>query len=393
MTLENHFRDMRDIEFTIEQGKLWMLQTRVGKRTAAAAHIAIEMEKEGLISASEPSCCRPPEQPGPAAAPAVRQERLLRRAAKGSTRPRRRQWARPCSAADAVAVTEAGRARARALGDEPDDLAGMIAAEASPTRRTAARRATRPSSPAAWARCASAGVEALKIDAEKKEAVKAGTDIVIREGDMIPSTARRLRGKAGCRGPRATRAHRRLDTILEWATSSAPWAWRAERRQPRQDAELCNFGAEGIGSAVPSTCSRATASRSSSPSSSTTSRPSAKASRPAGGPDGRLTGMFKAMDGLPVIVRLLDPPLHEFESLRDLVEIVRLEVRHAGRRARRTSASRLEPADAGGRGEPGCSACAAAAWPSSTPSCRLCRRAPSPPTPPPAWKKEAWILV
>lgn len=52
--LENHFRDMCDIEFTIEQGKLWMLQTRVGKRTAAAAlHIAIEMEQEGLITKEE----------------------------------------------------------------------------------------------------------------------------------------------------------------------------------------------------------------------------------------------------------------------------------------------------------------------------------------------------
>ena len=63
VTLENHFRDMCDIEFTIEQGKLWMLQTRVGKRTAAAAlHIAIEMEKEGLISKEEAVMRVDPEQ-------------------------------------------------------------------------------------------------------------------------------------------------------------------------------------------------------------------------------------------------------------------------------------------------------------------------------------------
>ena len=61
--LENHFRDMCDIEFTIEQGKLWMLQTRVGKRTAQAAlHIAIEMEKEGLITKEEAVQRVDPEQ-------------------------------------------------------------------------------------------------------------------------------------------------------------------------------------------------------------------------------------------------------------------------------------------------------------------------------------------
>ena len=61
VTLENHFRDMCDIEFTIEQGKLWMLQTRVGKRTAAAAlHIAIEMEKEGSSRRRRPSCASIP---------------------------------------------------------------------------------------------------------------------------------------------------------------------------------------------------------------------------------------------------------------------------------------------------------------------------------------------
>ena len=74
-------RDMCDIEFTIEQGKLWMLQTRVGKRTAAAAlHIAIEMDKEGLITKEEAVQPRRPRAARPAAAPAVRQERLLRRA-------------------------------------------------------------------------------------------------------------------------------------------------------------------------------------------------------------------------------------------------------------------------------------------------------------------------
>ncbi len=80
VTLENHFRDMCDIEFTIEQGKLWMLQTRVGKRTAAAAlHIAIEMEKEGLITEGGGRAARGSRAARPAAAPAVRQERFLRR--------------------------------------------------------------------------------------------------------------------------------------------------------------------------------------------------------------------------------------------------------------------------------------------------------------------------
>ena len=131
--LENHFRDMCDIEFTIEQGKLWMLQTRAGKRTAAAAlRIAIEMEKEGLIDqgggrhvawppTSSTSCCTRSSTRTPTYDVVARGLNASPGAAVGEA---------VFSAADAVAAAEAGRKCVLVRWEtNPDDLAGMIAAE------------------------------------------------------------------------------------------------------------------------------------------------------------------------------------------------------------------------------------------------------------------------
>ena len=85
--LENHYRDMCDIEFTIEQGRLFILQTRVGKRTAAAAlRMAVEMEGEGLIDQARGGAARAARAARPAAAPAVRPEGDVRRARQGPER-------------------------------------------------------------------------------------------------------------------------------------------------------------------------------------------------------------------------------------------------------------------------------------------------------------------
>ena len=155
-----------------------------------------------------------------------------------------------------------------------------------------------------------------------------GTDIVIKEGDMISidgTTGSVVLGAVELVLPEMTGD---LDTILEWADEFRTAGVRANADNP-EDAELSRgFGAEGIGLCRTDTCSWATASRSSRPSSSTRIRPCARRrGRALGAQTGDFLGMFRAMDGLPVIVRLLDPPLHEFlESPRALdVEIAKLE--------------------------------------------------------------------
>ena len=131
--LENHFRDMCDIEFTIEQGKLWMLQTRVGKRTAAAAlHIAIEMETEGLISKrGGRHARRVPEQLDQLLHPQFDKNAEYDVLARGlNASPGAAVGEAVFSAADAVAAAEAGRKCVLVRWEtNPDDLAGMIAAE------------------------------------------------------------------------------------------------------------------------------------------------------------------------------------------------------------------------------------------------------------------------
>ena len=331
VVLENHFRDMCDIEFTIEQGKLYMLQTRVGKRTAAAAlHIAIEMEKEGLITKEEAVMRVEPEQLDQLLHPQFDKNAEYDVLARGlNASPGAAVGEAVFSAADAVAAAEAGRKCVLVRWEtNPDDLAGMIAAEGILTSHGGKTSHAAVIARGMGAPCV-CGVEALKIDAEKKQAVVSGTDVVIKEGDMISldgTTGIVVLGAVELVLPELTGD---LDTILEWADEFRTLGVRANADNP-EDAQLSrDFGAQGIGlcrtehmflgdrkqiiqtfilnededvrqKAVDQLFEAQT---------------------------GDFYGMFKAMDGLPVIVRLLDPPLHEFlESPRALdVEIARLE--------------------------------------------------------------------
>ncbi len=159
---------MMDIEFTIEQGKLFMLQTRVGKRTAAAAlHIAIEMEKEGLISKEEAVTRVAPDQLDQLLHPQFDTNAdydVLARGLNASPVP---PWAKPCSPADAVAAAEAGRKCVLVRWEtNPDDLAGMIAAEGILTSHGGKTSHAAVIARGMGAPCV-CGVEALKIDAER----------------------------------------------------------------------------------------------------------------------------------------------------------------------------------------------------------------------------------
>lgn len=331
VTLENHFRDMCDIEFTIEQGKLWMLQTRVGKRTAAAAlHIAIEMEKEGLITKEEAVMRVDPEQLDQLLHPQFDKTADYDVLAKGlNASPGAAVGEAVFSAADAVAVAEAGRKCVLVRWEtNPDDLAGMISAEGILTSHGGKTSHAAVIARGMGTPCV-CGVEALKIDAEKKEASVVGTDIVIKEGDMISIDGTTGIVVLGAVDLVLLELTGDLDTILEWADEFRTMGVRANADNP-EDAELSrSFGATGIGLCRTEHMflgDRKQIIQSFILTDDPAVREKALDDLLAA-QTGDFYGMFKAMDGLPVIVRLLDPPLHEFlESPRELdVEIARME--------------------------------------------------------------------
>ena len=331
VTLENHFRDMCDIEFTIEQGKLWMLQTRAGKRTAAAAlRIAIEMEKEGLITKEEAIMRVAPDQLDQLLHPQFDKNATYDVVARGlNASPGAAVGEAVFSAADAVAAAEAGRKCVLVRWEtNPDDLAGMIAAEGILTSHGGKTSHAAVIARGMGAPCV-CGVEALKIDAAKKEAAIAGTDLVIREGDMISidgTTGIVVLGAVELVMPELTGD---LDTILEWADEVRTLGVRANADNP-EDAQLSrDFGAEGIGLCRTEHMflgDRKQIIQTFILNDDELIREKAVADL-FEAQVGDFYGMFKAMDGLPVIVRLLDPPLHEFlESPRELaVEIAKME--------------------------------------------------------------------
>ena len=329
--LENHFRDMMDIEFTIEQGKLWMLQTRVGKRTAASAlKVAIDMQKEGLITKEEAICRVEPAQLDQLLHPQFDKNADYDVLARGLN-------ASPGAAVGEVVFTAADAVRAAAEGRHtvlvrwettPDDLAGMIAAEGILTSHGGKTSHAAVIARGMGAPCV-CGVEALKIDAEKKEVVVSGTDVVLHEGDVISidgTTGIVVYGAVDLVMPELTGD---LDTILEWADEFRKLGVRANADNP-DDAQLSrDFGAEGIG--LCRTEHMFLGDRKQIIQTFILNEDEEIRQKAADqlyeAQTGDFYGMFKAMDGLPVIVRLLDPPLHEFlESPRALeVEIAKAE--------------------------------------------------------------------
>lgn len=329
--LENHFRDMCDIEFTIEQGKLWMLQTRVGKRTAAAAvHIAIEMEKEGLITKEEAVQRVDPEQLDQLLHPQFDTKATYDVVAKGlNASPGAAVGEAVFSADAAVEAAKEGRKTVLVRWETtPDDLAGMIAAEGILTSHGGKTSHAAVIARGMGAPCV-CGVEALKIDAENKQAEIKGTDIVINEGDMISldgTTGIVVMGAVELVQPELIGD---LDTILEWADEFRTMGVRANADNPEDAALARKFGASGVGLCRTEHMflgDRKQIIQSFILNEDPAVREKALNDLLAAQTEDFL-GIFKAMDGLPVVVRLLDPPLHEFlESPRALdVEIARLE--------------------------------------------------------------------
>ncbi|MGH9003435.1 MAG: PEP/pyruvate-binding domain-containing protein, partial [Acidimicrobiia bacterium] len=246
-TLESHYRDMCDIEFTIEQGRLYMLQTRVGKRTAAAAlRMAAEMVEESLIEPKEAVLRIQPAQLDQLLHPQFDPKAKFEAIAKGLN-------ASPGAAVGAVYFTADDAEEHASAGEKvilvrpetsPDDLHGMIAAEGILTSRgglvshaaVVARGMGKP---------AICGAEAVKIDLKAKQ-FKAG-DTVVKEGDVISisgTSGEIALGEVAVITPEPT-GH--FATILGLADQFRTLKVRTNADTPEDSARARSFGAEGIG--------------------------------------------------------------------------------------------------------------------------------------------------
>jgi pyruvate,orthophosphate dikinase len=330
-TLENHYRDMCDIEFTIEQGRLWMLQTRVGKRTAKAAlKIAVDMVNEGLIEREEAVLRVDPDQLDQLLHPQFDMEATYETLANGlNASPGAAVGEVVFTADDAVAAVAEGRKVILVRWETtPDDLHGMIAAEGILTSHggktshaaVVARGMGKP--------CV-CGAEKLKIDAGKKQAVVSGQDVTLSEGDVISidgTTGTVVLGSVDLVEPEVSGD---FDTILGWADEFRTMGVRANADTPDDAALGRKFGAAGIGLCRTEHMflgDRKSIVQDMILAQDDAARDAALAQLLDVQTKDYL-GIFEAMDGLPVTVRLLDPPLHEFlDDPRELaIEIARAE--------------------------------------------------------------------
>ncbi|MGB5809123.1 MAG: pyruvate, phosphate dikinase [Polyangiales bacterium] len=339
--LETHYRDMQDMEFTIERGKLWILQTRNGKRTAqAAVRIAVELAEEGLITQEEAVLRVAPEQiefflhpqfslaarsqtpvltrglnvsPGAATGVVAFHPDLAERWAKEGKR-------------DVVLVRHETK---------PDDVHGMLAAKgiltASGGRTSHAALVARQ-----FGRPAVVGADDVVIDFRARTMTVG--DVQIREGDWISidgTTGEVFEGELESVVPDIDDPW--LSKLMAWADGFRRLGVRANADYPEDAKRARQYGAEGIGlcrtehmffepERLPIVQRMITST------SLTERREAVDALLPFQRED--FTGLFRVMDGLPVIIRLIDPPLHEFlPSFEELTrELADLQIRITGAR-------------------------------------------------------------
>ncbi len=326
--LEQHYRDMQDMEFTIENGKLYMLQTRNGKRTAAAAlKIAVDLVDEGMISEQEAVMRVEPKQ-----LDAVLHPQFDAKALKAANVIGKGLAASPgaaCgrvvfSAEDAKAWAEKGEKVVLVrLETSPEDIEGMAAAQGILTVRGGMT-----SHAAVVARgmgtCCVSGCGEIKIDEEAKFFELGG--MTIREGDYIsidgstgniygeavPTVEATISGDFG--------------RFMAWADAARTLKVRTNADTPRDAAQAVKFGAEGIGLCRTEhmffEADRIKAMREMIVAKTEEARRAALA-KLLPMQQGDFEGLYETMEGRPVTIRFLDPPLHEFLPTKeeDIAEI------------------------------------------------------------------------
>jgi pyruvate,orthophosphate dikinase len=353
--LERHYRDMQDLEFTIERGTLYMLQTRSGKRTApAAVKIAVDMANEKLVTRDEALQRVDPAQivqlllpRFDEAAKATVGDRLLGKGLNAS--PGAAVGQAIFDPDRAVAAKEAGNPVILVrIETSPDDVHGMLAAKGVLTARGGATSHAAVVARSMGLPCV-AGAESLRIDYASRQ-MRAGP-ATVSEGDVISidgTTGEIFAGELPTIEARFEDEHD-LATLLGWADKARRMQVWANADYPRDAERARAFGAQGIGlcrtehmffeedrlptvqrmilSAHAATAAkhRAEADRTDEEREAVTAFDSALAELEKLQTDD-FAGLFRAMDGLPVVIRLIDPPLHEFlPSHEDLIaDVTRL---------------------------------------------------------------------
>jgi pyruvate, orthophosphate dikinase len=344
--LEGHYRDMQDLEFTIERGTLYMLQTRSGKRTApAAVKIAVDMVNEGVLSKEEALQRVDPAQIVQLLLPrfdeAAKEKVADRLLGKGLNASPGAAVGQAIFDPDrAVAAKEAGNPVILVrVETSPDDVHGMLAAKGVLTARGGATSHAAVVARSMGLPCV-AGAESLKIDYGKRE-MRAGS-VTVREGEMISidgTTGEIYAGELPTIEARFEDEHD-LATLLSWADESRTLQVWANADYPRDAERARAFGAQGIGlcrtehmffeedrlptvrrmilnaHAATAAKAKADADRTDEDREAIRVFDEALASLEALQTDD-FAGLFRAMDGLPVVIRLIDPPLHEFLPSHD----------------------------------------------------------------------------
>jgi len=313
--LEHHYKDVQDIEFTIERGTLYMLQTRSGKRTAkAAVKIAFDMVAEGLIDKKTAVLRVEPDQIDQLLHPMIDTSVKYDILAKGlPASPGAAVGKVVFSADDAEAAAEKNEAVILVRAEtSPEDIGGMHAAKGILTA-TGGMTSHAAVVARGMGKCCVAGCGAIKID-EKAKTFKVGTT-TISEGDIITingSTGEVINGAAKLIEPELSGE---FATILDWADEFRTMGVRTNADTPADSKIARDFGAEGIGLCRTEHMffdgDRIDAVREMILSENEDGRRRALTKiKPYQKED--FLGLFEAMEGLPVTIRLLDPPLHEF---------------------------------------------------------------------------------
>ncbi|HEX9132847.1 MAG TPA: pyruvate, phosphate dikinase, partial [Ktedonobacteraceae bacterium] len=344
--LEQHYRDMQDLEFTVEKGRLYMLQTRAGKRTAqAAVKIAVDMVAEGLISEQEAVKRVDPFQVYQLLLP--RFDENEKRKAEEEGRLLAKGLNASPGAASGKAIFDADRAEQLGKAGtpvvlvrpetSPDDVHGMLVAKGILTARGGATSHAAVVARGLGLPCV-AGTEGIRVHEEERLFRVIGSEIIIREGDDISIDGATGEVFAGIIKTVDAEFEKETDLkkLLEWADSIRRLGVWANADYPRDARRAVTFGAEGIGlcrtehmfmeqERLPIVQKMILAE----------SKEERQAALDQLLPFQRsdFKGIFEAMvnpktgEGYPVVIRLIDPPLHEFlpsyEEL--LVEVTRLE--------------------------------------------------------------------
>ena len=322
--LEKHYRDMQDMEFTIERGKLWMLQTRNGKRTASAAiKVAVDMVNEGLITKEEAVMRVTPKQVDAMLHPQFSED------GKKAAKKEGRYFASGVNASPGASVGQIyfDADTTERMGKEegqdvimvrpftkPDDVHGMLAAKGILTSEGGATSHAAVVARQFGVPCV-VGASSVRIDLDKR-VMKAG-EITVKEGEWISvdgTTGEVYIGKLGLTVPDLTKQTDLL-TLLSWADEISRLQVWANADYPADARRARSYGAKGIGLCrtehmffepvrLPSVQRMILAATSEERTDALNDLlPYQRAD---------FDGLFEAMDGYPVIIRLIDPPLHEF---------------------------------------------------------------------------------